>query len=147
MNLVVVGKFKDKNLEQLENNYLKRIASPKLALYEVKAKAENKESEGLEVLKKISSIAPNPYIVLLTEFGESFHSPEFSHWLFDRLEKNKDIFFVISGAEGPSDKLKRESQFQLSLGKMTMPHKLARIILVEQIYRAQTIHNRHPYHN
>ena len=147
MNLVVVGKFKDKNLENLENNYLKRITAPKLNIHEVKARAENKESEALEVLKKISSLSQKPYIILLTEFGESFHSPDFSKWLFSKLEDSKDIFFVICGAEGPSERLKKESQSQLSLGKMTMPHKLARVILVEQIYRAQTIHNRHPYHN
>lgn len=147
MNLIVVGKLKDKSLEKIESGYLKRIKNPSLKIFEVKAKADNQDLEGSEVIKKIASLSNNPTIILLTEFGESFYSPDFSKWLYQKLEINKDVFFVICGANGPSLELKTKSHAQLSLGKITLPHKIARIVLVEQIYRAQTIHTGHPYHN
>ena len=147
MHLIVVGKLKDKNLEAIENDYLKRIKNPKLSIYEVKAKAENKLAEGQEVIKKINSISSSPFSILMTEFGKEYYSPDFSNWLYKNVETHKDVFLIICGAEGPSDELKDFCQAKLSLGKMTLPHKLARIILVEQLYRAQTIRDGHPYHN
>lgn len=147
MHLITVGKLKDKNLETIENDYLKRIAQPKLIIHEVKASAENKDAEALTVVKKIESIHKNAFVILLTEFGKEFESPKFSKWHFSKLTENQEVIYVICGAEGPGEELKKRANFKLSLGKFTMPHKLARIILVEQLYRAQTIHTGHPYHN
>lgn len=147
MYLITVGKLKDKNLEAIEEQYLCRINSPKLNIIEVKAKAEKKELEGSEVLKKISSLSKNPVITILTEFGKQKFSEDFSKWQFDLLQENSDLFYVICGAEGPSAELLNAAHHKISLGKITLPHKLARIVLVEQIYRAQTIYQKHPYHN
>ena len=147
MNLITVGKLKDKNLEAIEHDYLKRINQPALKIIEVKASAESKDQEAQNVLKKIDSLSKSPYIIVLTEFGKEFESPDFSKFHTERLESNQDIFYVICGAEGPGSELLKASHFKLSLGKLTMPHKLARVILVEQLYRAQTIRVGHPYHN
>ncbi len=147
MNLITVGKLKDKNLEAIEFDYLKRINQPSLKIIEVKASAESKDQEALNVLRKIESVSKNPYIVVLTEFGKEFESPAFAQFHTEKLESPQDIFYVICGAEGPGDELLKACHFKLSLGKLTMPHKLARVILVEQLYRAQTIRVGHPYHN
>jgi 23S rRNA (pseudouridine1915-N3)-methyltransferase len=149
LHLITVGKLKDKNLESLEDSYLKRINNPSLVIHEVRARAENKVQEGLEVLKKIKDIAKEqaPYVIALSEFGKEYESPNFSKWLFQKIESEKIIIFVIAGAEGHSDDVLKLVKSKLSLSKLTFPHKIARILFVEQFYRAITINNNHPYHN
>ena len=148
-HLIVVGKLKDKNLEAIELSYLKRINNPVLNIHEVKARAENKVQEGTEVLKKIKDISKEqtPYIIALSEFGKEYESPNFSRWVFDKIENNKVVVFLIAGAEGHSQEILDLAQAKLSLSKLTFPHKIARILFVEQFYRALTIKNNHPYHN
>ena len=148
-HLIVVGKLKDKNLEAIEKEYLKRIKNPSLLVHEVKAKAENKNLEAEVVLKKINDLAKNgtTYIVAMTEFGREFESPKLSEWIVDKIENYQDIFFVIAGAEGHGQGLLDKANAKLSLSKLTFPHKIARIIFIEQFYRALTIRDGHPYHN
>ncbi len=146
-HLIVVGKLKNKNLTALEDDYLKRITNPKLIIHEVKAKAEDKESEALAVLKKIESLSPSPYITTLTEFGSEFDSQKFSRWISDKALNHSCLIFVICGAEGPGSLLLEKTNHKLSLSKLTYPHKLARLLFVEQFYRSQTIRDGHPYHN
>ena len=140
MRLITVGKLKDKNLEAIEHTYLKRLRSPGIEIIELKANAENKDQEAALILKNISS---QDYLVTLTEFGKEFKSPAFSEWI---RGLNKPTF-VICGAEGPGEELLKRTDFKLSLSSLTMPHKLARIVFIEQLYRAQTIYEGHPYHN
>ena len=87
-HLIVVGKLKDKNFEQLENHYLKQIKAPNLTIHEVKARAENKDLEAEIVLKKIKDITKNEraYIVALAENGAEYDSIHFSKWLYDKVE-------------------------------------------------------------
>ncbi len=150
VHLIVVGKLKDKHLESLEKNYLQRIQNPELEIIEIKAKAENKVAEGQDVLKKIKDISKDSacYIIALAENGKEYDSPKFSKWLFDLIElEHKKIFFVIAGAEGHSDEFLTHVSAKISLSRLTFPHKIARILFIEQFYRAITIKNKHPYHN
>lgn len=147
LHLITVGKLKDKHLEAVEQNYLKRIKNPKLTLHEVKASAEDADSEGQAVIKKVEAIDVTAKVLLLMEKGEEFTSVKFSKWLIDLQMKSSTLIFVICGAEGPSQNLQNFAFKKLSLSKLTFPHKIARILLVEQIYRAQTIEAGHPYHN
>lgn len=149
LHLITVGKLKDKHLEALETSYLKRISNPNLTIHEVKAKAKNKQQEGVEVIKKVKEIAKEqkPFIIALTEFGKEFESPAFSNWLFEKVSIYKVLIFIIAGAEGHSDEVLELTSAKLSLSKLTFPHKIARILFVEQVYRALTIKNNHPYHN
>lgn len=146
-HLIVVGKLKDKNLEAIEQDYLKRIKNPNLKIHEVKANAEDKEAEAEAVLKKANSLSTNYHLITLTEFGKEFNSPNFSAWLFKLINENKDLIFVMCGAEGPGELLLSKTNEKLSLSQLTYPHKLARLIFVEQFYRAITIKEGHPYHN
>jgi 23S rRNA (pseudouridine1915-N3)-methyltransferase len=63
------------------------------------------------------------------------------------IEKSSRVIFLIAGAEGFSQEVLKASQEKISLSELTFPHKIARLLLVEQIYRAQTIRSGHPYHN
>jgi 23S rRNA (pseudouridine1915-N3)-methyltransferase len=145
IHLIVVGKLKDKNLDVLESDYLKRIKNPSLKIHEVKSCEERLDEEASEVIKKIDSIGRG-HIVLLAEKGISFDSPQFSKWLYTHLETHQNIFFVIGGASGHGQAIQEKANECISLGKMTYPHKLARLLFVEQIYRAGTIKEGHPYH-
>ncbi len=149
IHLIVVGKLKDKNLEAIEKEYLKRINNPALTIHEIKAFAENKDAEGEALLKKIRELCPNgnSYIIAMSEWGKLKNSVNFADWTRSLLERSAKIIFLIAGAEGFSDEVLKQSQERLSLSLLTFPHKLARILLVEQLYRAQTIRSGHPYHN
>lgn len=147
LHLIVVGKLADSNISELENDYLKRIVTPKFQIHEVKAHSENLDLEAREVKNKISEISKqdNPYTVLLTENGKQFDSRDFSKWLFEKNVTQK-VIFIIGGAAGHGEEVIKLANFKLSLSLLTYPHKLARLLLVEQIYRAVTIKDGHPYH-
>ncbi len=149
IHLIVVGKLKDSHLEAIELDYLKRINNPELVIYEVKASAENKEAEGDAILKKIKdlTLGGSSHMILMTEWGKKHTSVAFAEWTKGLVEKQAKVFFVIGGAEGFSDEMHKAANEKISLSDLTFPHKLARILLVEQIYRAQTIRSGHPYHN
>lgn len=147
-SLLVVGKLKDNQLESLEKDYLKRIISPHLVIHEVKASAENKDSEGEALLRKIKDIAPGgAHVVAMTEWGKKMSSIDFAKWTQELIEKPQKVIFVIAGAEGFSSSFLSVCHDKISLSELTFPHKIARLLLVEQIYRAQTIRTNHPYHN
>lgn len=149
LNLIVVGKLKDAHLEAIELDYLKRINNPELVIHEVKASAENKDAEGEAILKKIRDLSQggSSYIIAMSEWGKKNTSVAFAEWTKGLIEKPAKIFFVIAGAEGFSDEFLKQINEKISLSDLTFPHKLARILLVEQLYRAQTIRTKHPYHN
>jgi 23S rRNA (pseudouridine1915-N3)-methyltransferase len=149
IHLIVVGKLKDSHLESIESDYLKRINNPELVIHEVKASAENKEAEGEAILKKIRDLSQggSTYLIAMTEWGKKSTSVAFAEWTKALIERPAKIFFLIAGAEGFSDEVLKSCQERISLSELTFPHKLARILLVEQLYRAQTIRSGHPYHN
>ncbi|OUR96148.1 hypothetical protein A9Q84_07240 [Halobacteriovorax marinus] len=146
IHLIVVGKLKDKNLEALEEQYLKRIKAPKLHIHEVKSHKENLDLEANEVEKKLNDIG-KVFPILLAENGKLVDSEKFSNWLFNLIEtRHEKIVFIIGGASGHGQKIIERAQARLSLSPMTYPHKLARVLFVEQVYRAITINSGHPYH-
>ena len=104
--------------------------------------AQNIESEGI-----LKAINQSDHVILLDENGKNLSSPAFSKYLCNRIYDSKQIVFVIGGAYGVSDKLKNRADFIWSLSNLVFPHQLVRLILIEQIYRAQSIANNHPYHH
>ncbi|MBF0205651.1 MAG: 23S rRNA (pseudouridine(1915)-N(3))-methyltransferase RlmH [Oligoflexia bacterium] len=150
--VVAVGKLKDAHLRLLEEEYLKRIYSPRLVLSEIKSVQEDRERESQAVLIKIKELCSgrSPYLLLLSENGTCLDSNRFARKIFSLLEEkgqNQQIIFIIAGAHGPTSQLLSSANELISLSPLTLPHRLARLILIEQIYRAQTIHYGHPYHH
>ena len=150
VHLIVVGKLKDKNLEALESDYLKRIKNLNFKIHEVKSvpdagRLERLEEEAAEVVKKIDSLGKG-HVVLMAEKGKQFDSPGFSKWLYGNLESHQNVFFIIGGASGHGQAVQEIANECISLGELTYPHKLARLLFVEQIYRGMTIRDGHPYH-
>lgn len=147
VHLITVGKLKDSHYESIEKDYLKRINAFKLSIHEVKTHAEDVDKEATEVLKKIQDNSKGSFkLITMMEKGKDYNSPDFSKWFFELLEDQAPIFFVIGGAAGHGEQVLEATTHKLSLGKLTYPHKLARVLLIEQLYRAQTISTGHPYH-
>jgi 23S rRNA (pseudouridine1915-N3)-methyltransferase len=149
IHLIVVGKLKDPHLEAIEKDYLKRINNPELVIHEIKASAENKHAEGEALLKKVKDICgtTSAHLIAMTEWGKRNTSVAWAEWTRPLFEKPAKVIFMIAGAEGFSDEVLQQCQEKISLSELTFPHKLARLLLVEQLYRAQTIRSGHPYHN
>ncbi|MGA9228207.1 MAG: 23S rRNA (pseudouridine(1915)-N(3))-methyltransferase RlmH [Mesobacillus sp.] len=156
ISIVTVGKLKEKYLKQGIEEYLKRLGSyAKVDVIEVsdeKAPEELSETEMVQVKQKegeriLAKINPDAHVIALAINGKLKSSEE----LADSLDKlatygKSKVAFVIGGSLGLSDEVLKRSDEQLSFSKMTFPHQLMRLILVEQIYRAFRINRGEPYH-
>ena len=148
LHLITVGKLKSRPIEELEQNYLKRLTKFSLKIHELKAYEENLDREASEILRRISNITKEkPNLILLTEHGKIFNSPDFAKFIFKQLETiNRSTIFIIGGASGFGNEILEQVHQKLSLSPMTFPHKLARLLFIERLYRAETIRSNHPYH-
>jgi 23S rRNA (pseudouridine1915-N3)-methyltransferase len=148
LHIVAVGKLKAGPHLALARHYAERLAWP-LAIREVEEKrplpaAELKEREGALLL---AAVPAGAVLVALDEHGRSLTSAAFAQKLAQWRDAGaSDLAFLIGGADGLADQVRRKAQLVLSLGAMTWPHLLARGMLLEQLYRAQQILAGHPYH-
>ena len=101
------------------------------------------EAEGLEILKCLDQDA---LVILWDRQGQKINSLGFASLLQDQMDQGKNINFIIGSAHGASNNLLKNSQLILSASEFTFPHRLFKIFLIEQIYRASTINRNHPYH-
>jgi 23S rRNA (pseudouridine1915-N3)-methyltransferase len=136
-----VGKTKEQAIDALTAEYLKRLRR----YAEIEGAASKDESA---VLKACSPGArPKHNLVLLDSRGKQFSSEEFAGWLREYQDRNPaPLLIAIGPADGFSEEARRSAMLVLSLGKMTLAHELARVVLLEQLYRAFTILKGHPYH-
>jgi 23S rRNA (pseudouridine1915-N3)-methyltransferase len=156
ITIVTVGKLKEKYLKQGIGEYVKRLgAYAKIEIVELadeKAPEVLSESEMEQVKNKegeriLAKIAPDHHVIALAIQGKMRSSEE----LADNMDKlatygKSKVAFVIGGSLGLSDDVIKRSNETLSFSKMTFPHQLMRLILVEQIYRAFRINRGEPYH-
>ena len=152
IKLIVVGKTKSSELIRLINEYIKRINFyKKFKIIEVNSlkskKYSEKEIKKIEGENILKSIKKNELIFLLDENGKSFNSRKFADFLSNKFKTNKSIVFIVGGAYGFSKEIKHKSNEIISLSKMTFSHQIIRLFFTEQVYRALTILNNHPYHN
>ena len=137
IRILTIGKIKKPWIQDGLNIYLKRL--PGLQITELRDSTPSLENKSLQ-----ASIKKNEFSIALAEEGEVLNSLLFA----DRLQKlnSKRLVFLIGGAEGLNTQLKSTANLQVSLSPLTFPHEIARLLLVEQIYRAQTILQGTPYH-
>tara|TARA_Y100000310_G_scaffold267555_2_gene279603 strand:+ start:1219 stop:1653 length:435 start_codon:yes stop_codon:yes gene_type:complete len=141
IEIICIGKIKEDYMKSAIDTYIQRLR-PYCKLEIIEVKDSDKEKESKRILEAIEKRA-NSYIIALSEDGEQFSSVTFSN-KFKNLEQ--DIVFIIGGAEGFSEEVKKKSNEVLSLSGMTFLHDMARLFLVEQIYRAHKILKGEPYH-
>jgi len=102
-----------------------------------------RQAEGEKV---IASIRPGEFVVLLDERGKALSSRDLREHLTDWQFAGRDLCFLIGGPDGVSNECAARADFRWSLSRMTLPHGLARVMFSEQLYRAWTLTQRHPYH-
>ncbi len=141
-----IGKTKEPAIRTLTEEYLKRISRYVLA----EGVSVRDEAALLEMCGRSSAtkVGPKSTLVLMDSRGKEFTSEQFAKFLGDYQDRNPlPLLFAIGGADGFSDVALAAAQHTFSLGKMTLAHELARVVLLEQIYRAFTILKGHPYHS
>ncbi|MBE7383267.1 MAG: 23S rRNA (pseudouridine(1915)-N(3))-methyltransferase RlmH [Leptolyngbya sp. SIO1E4] len=137
VKLISVGKVKKPWIREGIEVYQKRL--PELEIIEVKDSTPNKEGEQI-----LSLLKGSDRLIALTEEGKSFSSLQFAEFL-SQADSNR-LMFTIGSAEGLSLTVKEAAVTCLSLSLMTFPHEIARLLLVEQLYRAKTILQGSSYH-
>lgn len=146
-DIIAVGKLKKGPLAELCADYLKRITWP-LDLHEIESPyRESANQQADEERKILEKIKPHAFVVVLDERGNGLKSLDFARTL-ERIQNDGEdrIQFIIGGAEGLTDAVRAKASFLLSFGQQTWPHMMARVMLLEQIYRARQILSGHPYH-
>ena len=104
------------------------------------------EAKTAEAQAILARRKPQDWLVALDERGQLMDSVEFSRYVGRARDGAKDLLLVIGGDEGLDERVRQSADLVLSLSKMTLPHRLARVVLVEQIYRAYTLLKGEPYH-
>lgn len=149
IKLITVGSIKEKYLKDAIDEYTKRISKyTKLEIIEVKDEGlvEPQKSISLEEEKILKHINDKDYIITLEIEGKNLSSEEFAEKL-DKIQlESSTITFIIGGSYGLSQNIKDKSKLHLSFSKMTFPHQLFRVLLLEQIYRSYKINNNESYH-
>lgn len=139
LKIIWIGKTKEPAIESLTGEYLKRISR----YAKVDVIAIRKEGDLLEKVGKEEKST----LALLDSRGKEYTSEQFARWLSDYQDRNPlPLVFAIGDANGFNLETKSAAKHVISLGKMTLAHELARVVLLEQIYRAFTILKGHPYH-
>ena len=132
-----MGKVRRRWIQEGIELYRKRL--PGLQIQELRDGTREKEADAIRAARR-----PDEQLVVLTEEGVNFGSVSFAQKI--EQASHERIAFVIGGADGLTDALKAEARWQLSLSPMTFPHELARLLLIEQLFRAQAILQGSPYH-
>ena len=155
IKIYAIGKIKDFYKSGVDE-YVKRLSAySKVEIIEVKDESISDKPNDSEITKAknnegkrvISLLKSNEYLIALDLGKKEYTSEEFASFLNEKLVSNgSNISFVIGGSYGLSDELKKRANTSITLSKLTFPHQLARLVLLEQIYRAFKIINNETYH-
>ena len=154
ITLLAIGKTDNRNLQNLMDDYTKRLnfyvsfsleVIPDIKNAKNLSETQQKQAEGDEILKKI---IPADTLILLDEKGKVYSSVGFSEFLQKKMNSGlKNLVFVIGGPYGFSDELYARANGKVSLSAMTFSHQMVRLFFIEQLYRAFTILKNEPYHH
>ncbi|PHS65648.1 MAG: 23S rRNA (pseudouridine(1915)-N(3))-methyltransferase RlmH [Flavobacterium sp.] len=154
IKLLAIGKTDSKNLQQLIEEYTKRLGFyvpfsleiiPDIKNSKNLSEAQQKKTEGGEILKRIEK---SDTLILLDENGKTFSSVHFSEYLQKKMNSGlKTLVFVIGGPYGFSEEIYKRANGKVSLSTMTFSHQMVRLFFIEQLYRGFTILRNEPYHH
>ncbi|MBQ9248505.1 MAG: 23S rRNA (pseudouridine(1915)-N(3))-methyltransferase RlmH [Ruminococcus sp.] len=155
INIICVGKLKEAYLRQAIEEYSKRMKPLcKLSIIELPEErvgdnpsdAEIQRTVAAESERILSKVGKSDYVIAMCVEGKNISSEELSERLEDISMTHSTVDLIIGGSWGLSDTLKARADFKLSMGKMTFPHQLCRVMLLEQVYRAFQISKGTKYH-
>ena len=141
LKIAWIGKTKEPAIQKLTDEYLDRLSR----YVEAEGTALKDEASLLKLCER--DARPRHTLVVLDSRGKQLSSEELAQFINDYQDRNpQPLLFAVGPADGFTDATRRAASQTLSLGKMTLAHELARVVLLEQLYRAFTILKRHPYH-
>ena len=145
--LLAIGKSKRDGALELAGEYQKRIG-PSLTIHEFDSKGAGKPNcKEIEAEQLTAHIPKSSFVICMDERGTELTSVAFARKFGDWQNAGHHHFcFIIGGADGIAPSLIARADFKLALGRMTWPHRLAKVMILEQIYRAKSILDGHPYH-
>ncbi|MDO4484414.1 MAG: 23S rRNA (pseudouridine(1915)-N(3))-methyltransferase RlmH [Clostridia bacterium] len=156
ITIIAVGKMKEKPFRAMADEYLKRLSrfgkteeielpdlpEPQMTSAAIEKQIKDKEGEAI-----LSRIKPSDYVIAMTIPGKQWDSPGLSRHMEDLMSAGRsNLVFVIGGSLGIADAVLKRADEEISMSKMTFPHQLARVMLLEQLYRAQKIRAGERYH-
>lgn len=153
LRVIWVGKSQPRFVEQGVAHYRERIAPfQPIELVEVRAAAHSGRDAGQALRREgeaiLKRIGPDDPVVLLDERGRQLSTRELADWLAARqAEARRALTFVVGGAYGVDDAVRRRAGHTLALSRLTLPHQLVRVVLLEQLYRALSLLAGHGYHH
>ena len=149
LTIITIGKKHDSLLKDAIERYQTRLLKPFNLKWDILShsshegdRARQEESERI-----LARVLPNDIVCLLDERGRLLDSPTLSSFLANYLDQSRHIKIIIGGAYGVNEVLRKRANLVWSLSPLVFPHQLVRLILAEQIYRAQSIYKNQPYHN
>ena len=149
IKIITVGYIKEKYIKEAIEEYKKRLRKyTNLEIIEVKDEGFVEKTKAIRTEKEkiLKHISDRDYIITLEIEAKEYTSVEFAEKLRTIQIENSNIVFIIGGSYGLSEEIKKMSKMHLSFSKMTFPHQLFRVILLEQIYRSYKINNNESYH-
>jgi len=154
ITVILVGKTQSKELETLMAEYQKRLKRyiqvewMELPDYKNRGKVTSDELKKIEGQLILSKLSGGDEMYLFDEKGEEFTSVEFSKFFRKKMNSGlRNLVFVVGGAYGFSDEVYAKSRGKIAISKLTFPHQLIRVLILEQIYRSYTIIKGEPYHH
>ena len=146
LRFVWIGRTKDKNWKALQDEYLRRLSHfAKCEIVDVRDSARH-EGPDIEGERILAALNPRTFAVLLDVKGEKISSPGLAKKLEEWQNRGlKEVSFIIGGANGVSPRVAETADISLSLSFLTFTHEMARVIVMEQLYRAYTIIKGFPY--
>lgn len=148
MKIISVGKKPSRWLAEPLEDYSRRLQAawrPEWLLIQHSPQTNPETAKNAESEQILAKVRPEDYVILLDETGQILSSPELAAKFQANL--SRPITIIIGGAYGINQAVKQRANLIWSLSKLVFPHQIVRLVLIEQLYRAQCIVNRHPYHH
>ena len=152
IQIIAVGERMPAWVQEGYREYIKRITSGiTVSLLEISAEKRGKSSNTQKILEKEAqrmrqAVAKDHYMIALDKGGQSWSTQTLADRIRDWQQDGTNISFLIGGPEGMTTELLQQAQAKMSFSAMTFPHPIIRVMLAEQLYRAYSIINNHPYH-
>jgi 23S rRNA (pseudouridine1915-N3)-methyltransferase len=142
VRIVAVGTRMPEWVRQAYEDYTRRLRSAMRIDLEELPVGKNKTEEEKRFLERVG----DDYLVALDEHGKSLTTVELAKWLAQRQQDGRNLSFLIGGPDGLGPEILKKAQLRWSLSALTFPHAMVRVILAEQLYRAHSVLQNHPYH-
>lgn len=149
VRILAIGKKHESWVDEGIARYEKRLQRPFETTWQLlpHSAREGDAARSDESARLLAKITDEDYVILLDERGTNLDSPSLSSYLLSSLQRSQPVVVIIGGAYGVDDSIHRRANLIWSLSKLVFPHQLVRLILAEQIYRAQEIAAGRPYHH